>query len=86
MKRWIGFALCVMLVLTAPAVQGATVYTEGYFEYQVRDGGIVICGYFGRDSVVTVPASIAGTRSRSLGRGPSDPTDMSIRSTCRIPS
>jgi len=33
MKRWIGFALCVMLVLTAPAVQGATVYTEGYFEY-----------------------------------------------------
>ena len=58
-----------MLVLTAPAVQGATVYTEGYFEYQVRDGGIVICGYFGRDSVVTVPASIAGYPVSIIGTG-----------------
>ena len=41
MKKWIGFVLCAMLVLSAPAVQGAAVYTEGYFEYQVKDGGIV---------------------------------------------
>ena len=60
MKRLIGVALCAALVLMAPAVQGATVYTEGFFEYRVQDGGVVICGYFGRDSVVTVPDSIAG--------------------------
>lgn len=69
MKRWIGFALCVMLVLAAPAVRGATVYTEGYFEYQVKDGGIVICGYFGRESEVTVPASIAGYPVSVIGSG-----------------
>ena len=69
MKKWIGFVLCAMLVLSAPAVQGAAVYTEGYFEYQVKDGGIVICGYFGRESVVTVPASIAGYPVSVIGTG-----------------
>ena len=69
MKKWIGFALCAVLVLTAPVVQGATVYTEGYFEYRVQDGGVVICGYFGRESVVTVPDSIAGYPVSVIGSG-----------------
>ena len=51
----LGLALAA-LVLTVSA-RG---YTEGTLEYLLVDGAAVVTGYFGRDSVVTVPDHLAG--------------------------
>lgn len=69
MKKIIAALLCAVLLAVMPVVSAATVYTEGYFEYRVEDGGIVICGYFGSDSEVTVPSSIAGYPVSVIGTG-----------------
>ena len=42
-------------------------YTEGYFQYEIVDEGIVITGYFGSEKTVEVPADIAGYPVSEIG-------------------
>lgn len=52
--------LLMFSVLFTAQVHAADIYTEGYLEYYLKDNSISICGYFGSENEVTVPASIAG--------------------------
>ena len=59
-----------MLILLFTAVFAAaddTVYTEGYFYYTISDKSITITGYFGNDTVVVIPAGIAGIPVNAIG-------------------
>lgn len=47
----------------------ATTYTEGYYYYEVQDESIVITGYFGSDTEITVPARIAGYPVSKIASG-----------------
>jgi len=56
----------LLFIITAAAADGE-VYTEGYFYYTVSDQSITITGYFGNETVVTVPSSIAGIPVNAVG-------------------
>ena len=58
--------LTLFFGLTAFAAQ---IYTEGCFEYRVEEGAVIICGYFGKETEVTVPASIAGNPVSVIAKG-----------------
>ena len=71
MKRLMTLVAAAMLslaLLATPALAGPT-YTEGYFYYTVADESVTITGYFGRESEVRVPSSIAGYPVNSIGSG-----------------
>lgn len=61
MKR-LRLALLAMLMGLSLyiSVQAAEVYSDGYFYYHVYEGYNSICGYFGKETTVTVPSTIAG--------------------------
>lgn len=71
MKRILYFILTFVFVLTAGTsrVEAAQTYTDGYLEYQVRNNAAIICGYFGKETEVTVPASIAGHPVSEIAAG-----------------
>lgn len=52
-----AFFFSLMLVLPVHAAQ---VYSDGFFQYHAYEGYNSICGYFGSETTVTVPSSIAG--------------------------
>lgn len=62
-KRYF-FLLVVFLAFTWFPCMGTaladTVYTEGDFYYELQDESIVITGYFGSDTEITLPDKIAG--------------------------
>lgn len=58
--------LTLFFGLTAFADQ---IYTEGCFEYRVEEEAVIICGYFGKETEVKVPASIAGNPVSVIARG-----------------
>ena len=65
-----GFIILCVLILLFTAVFAAaddTVYTEGYFYYTISDKSITITGYFGNDTVVVIPAGIAGIPVNAIG-------------------
>lgn len=66
--RYITLFLCALLVLPMQ-VHAAEVYTEGYLEYRIEDSAASICGYFGSENEVTVPASIAGYPVSEISAG-----------------
>ena len=57
--------LLFCLPLEVSAAEGT--YTEGYFQYEIVDEGIVITGYFGSEKTVAVPADIAGYPVSEIG-------------------
>lgn len=63
--------LCILSLLLALNITfvaaGEEVYTEGYFYYTISDKSITIVGYFGNETVVTVPSSIAGIPVNTIG-------------------
>lgn len=72
MKKIIYFILCfavAVFLFPANAFAAETTYTEGYLEYHIEDNAISISGYFGKESVVTVPASIAGYPVSEIASG-----------------
>ena len=70
MKKLIPLLLALVMALSLTAVASAsTVYTEGALYYTIADESITITGYFGRDEVVTVPASIAGIPVNTIAKG-----------------
>ena len=70
MKKLIPLLLALVMALSLMAVASAsTVYTEGALYYTIADESITITGYFGRDEVVTVPASIAGIPVNTIAKG-----------------
>ena len=70
MKKLIPLLLALVMTLSLTAVASAsTVYTEGALYYTIADESITITGYFGRDEVVTVPASIAGIPVNTIAKG-----------------
>lgn len=70
MKQLIPLLLALVMALSLTAVASAsTVYTEGALYYTIADESITITGYFGRDEVVTVPASIAGIPVNTIAKG-----------------
>ena len=66
--KYILTFLCALLVFPIQ-VHAADIYTEGYLEYRVEDDAISICGYFGSESEVTVPAFIAGYPVSEIASG-----------------
>ncbi len=62
------FALLASLLLGGTAM-AAQIYTEGYFEYQVKEDSVTICGYYGKETEVTVPAMIAGNPVSKIAKG-----------------
>ncbi|MCD8118268.1 MAG: hypothetical protein LUE29_02025 [Lachnospiraceae bacterium] len=60
---------CFLIAVSAQHAFAATTYTERYFKYEVEDGGVVITGYFGTASEVTVPAQIAGNPVYKIASG-----------------
>ena len=60
MKKMIKIILLVITVLLSSndSVFAETIYTEGALNYVIRDGSIVIVGYFGVDKEVVVPDHI----------------------------
>lgn len=72
-------ALALVICLTPfPARADDTVYSEGPFYYTYADGSITIVGYFGRDKVVYVPASIAGYPVNRIGPGAFEGTGVEV--------
>ena len=70
MKKLIPLLLALVMALSLTVVASAsTVYTEGALYYTIADKSITITGYFGRDEVVTVPASIAGIPVNTIAKG-----------------
>ena len=65
----IAILLLTVNLLAGTAYADSTVYSEGPFYYIVADESITITGYFGRDSVVTVPSSIAGVPVNAIAPG-----------------
>ena len=63
MKKLYAVLLAALLLAGLGGVAQAedTVYDDGFFYYTVEDGSITIVGYFGTETEVTVPASIANT-------------------------
>ena len=70
MKKLIPVLLSLLMALAVafPAFAD-TVYTEGALNYTIADESITITNYFGKDAVVTVPASIAGTPVNTIAAG-----------------
>ena len=66
--KYILTFLCALIVFPIQ-VHAADIYTEGYLEYRVEDDAISICGYFGSESEVTVPAFIAGYPVSEIASG-----------------
>lgn len=55
--------VCIMLfflVLYGIPVHAASYYTEGYFQYHLKDTYASICGYFGKEEVVRIPSALGG--------------------------
>lgn len=48
------------LVLYGIPVHAASYYTEGYFQYHLKDTYASICGYFGKEEVVRIPSALGG--------------------------
>ena len=72
MKKTISALLLLTLcfcLLTVPAWADGEVYSEGYFYYTFADGSITITGYFGKETEVTVPSSIAGYPVNAIAPG-----------------
>lgn len=71
MQRLFKYILTFLCALIAFPIQvhAADIYTEGYLEYRVEDDAISICGYFGSESEVTVPAFIAGYPVSEIASG-----------------
>lgn len=59
-KLWITMLSVIIGLLLCLPVQAATVYSDGYFYYHAYEGYNSICGYFGKETTVVVPSSIAG--------------------------
>ncbi len=59
-KLWIAMVSVIISLSLYLPVQAATVYSDGYFYYHAYEGYNSICGYFGRETTVVVPSSIAG--------------------------
>ena len=70
-------ALSLLLAFSFAAADG-DVYTEGYFYYTISDQSITITGYFGNETVVTVPSSIAGIPVNAIGPGAFANTSVQI--------
>ena len=72
-KYCFRFLTVVMLVLLLVSFLSfsalAARYTEGYFYYDLVDGGIVITGYFGKENTVRLPNQIAGYPVSSIAAG-----------------
>ncbi len=71
-KIWLPILLALLLYASAfPSVTHAddTVYSEGYFYYTINDQSVTIVGYFGNETEVTVPSSIAGYPVNAIAPG-----------------
>ena len=51
--------LCFSSAIMTQA-QEITTYSDGFFQYHLGEGYVSICGYFGNQTQVQIPASIAG--------------------------
>lgn len=85
MKRMIQVIVIAFFITLAfpTAAFASQVYTEGYFEYQVEDDSVTICGYFGHESEVTVPSMIAGNPVSKIAKGSFD--DNTTVKTVNLP-
>lgn len=54
-------------LLAAEPVMAATTYTEGDYYYQIKEDAVVITGYFGYDTKITLPSMIAGYPVSTIG-------------------
>lgn len=50
-------------------VMAGTVYTEGYFYFELEDEAISITGYFGKEDTADIPANIAGYPVSKIASG-----------------
>lgn len=72
-KHLIILIVLVMLLMSSFTVSA---YTEGYFNYEVKDGSVIITEYFGKSKEVTVPAMIAGNPVNTIAEGAFQGTDV----------
>ena len=70
-RKKILFTICMFILLLFLPVKSlaATVYTEGDFYYELQDESIVITGYFGSDTEITLPDKIAGYPVSKIATG-----------------
>lgn len=63
--------LCVFLLffLFIQPVLAAQTYTEGYYYYELKEDAIVITGYFGEETEITLPERIAGYPVSEIAAG-----------------
>lgn len=55
--------ICILffsLILYGVPVYAGSYYTEGYFQYHLKDTYASICGYFGKEQVVRIPSALGG--------------------------
>lgn len=54
--------ICIIALLPALSVSASeqTTYSEGFFLYHIGDGYVSLCGYFGSEETVSVPAFLGG--------------------------
>ena len=50
---WIGFM--ILSLLSTVQTVAAQTYTEGYYEYEVKEEAIIITCYFGTETEITLP-------------------------------
>lgn len=78
MKKTICMVIAVLfaaVTLAFTAFADDTVYSHGYFYYHVHEGYVSICGYFGDEKAVEIPASIAGKPVSEIEHGAFDGCD-----------
>lgn len=60
MKKLKVCIILFFLILYGVPVHAASYYTEGYFQYHLKDTYASICGYFGKEEVVRIPSALGG--------------------------
>lgn len=60
MRQLRVFILFLAVLLYSVPVYAVSYYTEGYFQYHLKDTYASICGYFGKEEVVRIPSALGG--------------------------
>lgn len=63
------FSVCCVVCLFTSKIRAAQTYTEKDYYYELKDDSIIITGYFGSDTEITLPDAIAGYPVSKIASG-----------------
>lgn len=71
MRKVFSYLIIIgLIIIYSQNVNAAgEIYSEGDFVYEIRNGGVVITGYYGSDQTIIVPSMIAGYPVSEIASG-----------------